>query len=197
MKVFFYCLFLFACKSYAVFNPVFPYSAKSEYVRIISDNSQFGVFVKIEKQESHFNYNITQISFEGKTENDIINFKDDVFYEICYHPEEGNWLYFVSSPTEKPTIVFLNKISKRAIKCSLNKFLEENDLIYSYTHSVSPDAPSRLEWISWHNNQWKTLTENAVILNCRKNGKILIFYPEKKAICIDGTTICNVDMVDL
>lgn len=181
-------IFLFVSPLYAVFNENCPF-ASDENVRVISDDNKFGVCIK-RSDVQKYKYDVDVVFFD-KLEKKSMIFEDDVCYEICYFPKNGDYLFFVSSPLGEGIVLTLNRKSGDISKYFLNDFLEKNNL---YKEECLIAAGYSFMIKRWHKNNWATVI-GKIILWCGDDcDNPMIFDPKKKIIWFDGNLVKGIEV---
>lgn len=177
MKLFI-LIICFLPSAYAVFDKNFPF-AVDDNARVLSDSSDIAVTIKRENKNNNYFYKLNIISHEKDVES--VSFEDNISYDICYVPGKGDYLVLVSSPVCPATIMIINMKSKGLMKCSLHEVFTKWEVYTAYTITSAGDGEIDVNY--WHENGWRTLTEEAVLLCCenRQQSKftLIINFQEK------------------
>lgn len=166
MKLF-WGFFLFVLPVYAMFDSRFPFLVDKN-VRIISDSNKLGVVIKIDKNKNKFTYLIQIFEFNNMEKLKNISFDDMSYYETCYLPKKGDYIIFASSPASVASVIAVNIKSGKVIKCCLDEYFKKFNI---YTERDISEDGNVISVNFWHENKWRTLSEDTIFLPCEYEGK--------------------------
>ena len=192
MKTLFLLFVLLSSPLYALFDDGMPFVYKS-IVRVMSDNSEFGVNIKPSKKEDgkKYKYDIEIVSFKDLKKQSI-SFEDDVYYEACYFMINGEYLFLITSPFDDGMLVIIDRKSGEIVKYFLDDFLRKNNLYAEYEMRITTHPMQICELKIWHKNHWNAMGDMVSLLCGAKCDKYLHFLPKKKTIMFENKEVKEV-----